>query len=316
MYEIASVCNYLLLKMGKNAYHETADGSRSCIVGIYHSMTWAATKQNLLASFKGSGDSTKKIIIASTALSMGVNFPDVRYVINWGPPRTLIDYHQEAGRAGRDGEQAHSIIIYHGNQTAHCEDDVKQFVRTEGCYRVASLKPFISNVLPVEPSHDCCNNCCINCKCSDSCSKSNFPFEKDLTPDQEGPLRKRDINDQQSRDLCDSLMELKDKFEHHCSLEVHGFSNELVQELVGNCCTIFSISDILKFPVFSVRTALQILEVFQEIFDDMEEADNTSDIFSTPDIQTCDVLNFDFKDMASEIRIVECLSDEEIVNSW
>ena len=78
MNEIASVCNYLLLKMGKNAYHETADGSRSCIVGIYHSMTWAATKQNLLASFKGSGDSTKKIIIASTALSMGVNFPDVR----------------------------------------------------------------------------------------------------------------------------------------------------------------------------------------------------------------------------------------------
>ena len=152
--------------------------------------------------------------------------------------------------------------------------------------------------------------------CADSCSKSNFPFEKDLTPNQEGPLRKRDINDQRSRDLCDSLMELKDKFEHHCSLEVHGFSNELVQELVGNCCTIFTISDILKFPVLSVRTALQILEVFQEIFDDMEEADNTSDIFSTPDIQTCDVLNFDFKDMASEVRIVECLSDEEIENSW
>ena len=73
---------------------------------------------------------------------MGVNFPDVRYVINWVPQRTLIAYHQEAGRAGRDGKQAHSIIIYHGNQAAHCEHDIKQLVCAEGCYRVASLKPF------------------------------------------------------------------------------------------------------------------------------------------------------------------------------
>jgi superfamily II DNA helicase RecQ len=89
MNEMASICNYLFLKMGKYIYYERADGERSCIVGIYHSMTWAATKKRLLASFKGSGDDTKIIIIASTALSMGVNFPDVHYVINWGPPRTL-----------------------------------------------------------------------------------------------------------------------------------------------------------------------------------------------------------------------------------
>ena len=34
---------------------------------------------------------------------MGINFPDVRYIINWGPPTTIIDQHQQAGRAGRDG---------------------------------------------------------------------------------------------------------------------------------------------------------------------------------------------------------------------
>ncbi|CAB3990470.1 ATP-dependent DNA helicase, partial [Paramuricea clavata] len=191
MNEMASVCNYLFLKMGKYIYYETADGVRSCIVGVYHSITWAATKKRLLASFKGSGDDTKIIIIASTALSMGVNFPDVHYVINWGPPRTLIDYHQEAGRAG--------------------------------CYRVASLKPFVPNVVPVEPLHDCWSNCCLNCKCSDGCSSSNLPFEKDLVSDQEAPqpLRKRDTTDQQRNDICDALTELKDKFKHHCPLEVH-----------------------------------------------------------------------------------------------
>ena len=30
-------------------------------------------------------DGSKQVVIASTALSMGVNFPDIRYVINWGP---------------------------------------------------------------------------------------------------------------------------------------------------------------------------------------------------------------------------------------
>jgi hypothetical protein len=59
---------------------------------------------------------------------------------------------------------------------------------------VASLKPFVPNVVPVEPLHDCCSNCCLNCKCTDSCSSSNLPFEKDLVSDQEAPqpLRKRD----------------------------------------------------------------------------------------------------------------------------
>ena len=41
---------------------------------------------------------------------MGINFPDIRYVINWGPARTLLDHHYEAGRAGRDNNQSHVII--------------------------------------------------------------------------------------------------------------------------------------------------------------------------------------------------------------
>ena len=86
-------------------------------------------------------------------LSMGVNFPDVKYVVNWGPARTLL----EAGRAGRDGSPAHSIIIYHGNQTVQCEVDVKNFVQTSECYCVACLKPFVGDVQPLQPGHHCCS---------------------------------------------------------------------------------------------------------------------------------------------------------------
>ena len=53
----------------------------------------------------------KRVIIATTALCMGVNFPDVWFIINWGPARSILDQHQEAGRAGRDGKRAHVAVI-------------------------------------------------------------------------------------------------------------------------------------------------------------------------------------------------------------
>lgn len=60
---------------------------------------------------------------------MGVNFPDVCYIINFGRARTILDQHQQAGRAGRDGKLAHVIVIYHGQQVGPCEKEVKDFIR-------------------------------------------------------------------------------------------------------------------------------------------------------------------------------------------
>ena len=72
-------------------------------------------KEQLLTSFKGktASEGKKRIIIETTALRMGMNFPDIEYVINWGPARNLLDYHQEPGKAGRDYRQAHSTVLYH-----------------------------------------------------------------------------------------------------------------------------------------------------------------------------------------------------------
>lgn len=109
MSDMANVANYLLFKLGCEAYNSKTVDTKDCLIDIFHSMTWTESKDKFLASFKNA-DSVKRIVVASTALSMGVNFPDVKYVVNWGPARTLLDYHQEAGRAGRDGSPAHSNI--------------------------------------------------------------------------------------------------------------------------------------------------------------------------------------------------------------
>ena len=54
MKDIAEVANYLLFKLGRNAYFPTGSFQMAdCIIGIYHSMTWQENKERIIKSMKG-----------------------------------------------------------------------------------------------------------------------------------------------------------------------------------------------------------------------------------------------------------------------
>ncbi len=85
-------------------------------VGIYHGGMTKEDRDLMLSDWLSN---KIKVMVATNAFGMGIDKPDVRFVLHYEFPPSLEAYFQEAGRAGRDGNASRTIVFWEENDVAN-----------------------------------------------------------------------------------------------------------------------------------------------------------------------------------------------------
>jgi ATP-dependent DNA helicase RecQ len=91
-----------------HAVHEALQGAGEN-TGLYHGKLGAAERARAQDAFM---DGSCRVMVATNAFGLGIDKPDIRFVLHYQLPATLESYYQEAGRAGRDGDTARCTLLF------------------------------------------------------------------------------------------------------------------------------------------------------------------------------------------------------------
>ena len=152
--------------------------SEHIIIEMFHKSTDDSSKQKILNNFTRP-DGSLRCVVATVALGMGIDIPDVELIVHVGCPKIIISYWQETGRCARDGRREVSLILYDSFTASLKTTDkaMSELVKSSACYRKQVLK-FFSVCDEDRLDSTSCKAChdavcqCVSCLCCSLCTQS------------------------------------------------------------------------------------------------------------------------------------------------
>ena len=255
-------------------------------IAMYHARTPQCIKDKVLSDLMSIHGSTR-IVIATSALGMGVNIPDIKRVINFGVPENMEEYVQTIGRGGRDGSYVLAIMYYRGYHLARCDPTMRTFVKNKTTCRRAEVVNFFSEKCKKPPTlHQCCDVCSEKCDCG-SCPTDIF---KQSSSNIESKMANfhlsRSVSDNERQTFFELLNDLRDASNQSTSVlgtmyfhETSSLDDEIIECLTRDLEHLFSIDYIMQnFNIVSEILAEKILGVVNDIFSDLKESEFLSQL--------------------------------------
>lgn len=146
---------------------ESEIGQSTGLFAMYHGSTNPEVQRRIVNDFEKS-DGIIRVLFSTVAFGMGVDVKGVHTVIHMGVPPDVDDFVQESGRAGRDGEQAVSVMLlyprmYRGTRVHQLMKDYAQ--NKDECRRVMLMRAFGFEFVDSPVKHACCDVCTPKCQC-------------------------------------------------------------------------------------------------------------------------------------------------------
>lgn len=267
-------------RLGKEQYFPTgADHtSKNRLFAQFHAEYPQHEKDRILDETV-QGVCKARVLFVTVAFGIGVDVPNIRRVIHIGVPKTMEEYFQETGRAGRDGKEVIATLFYNGRDIGKgknpVDDVMRKFATEQSCKRKTILDYFGHEVPRRAILHSCCDFHKLHCNCETCVENSiieelgEFSIESpvnletpanyqstlvNVTPDQQDGIRSE-------LEAYRASLQFGKTCVGGLTLST-GFSLELIDLTIKNCDKLVSVEKVQELlPVFSRRNAEIIYDI-------------------------------------------------------
>lgn len=224
-------------------------------------------------------ESKCRVVFATMAMGMGVDIPSVRHVIHIGPPRSVREYYQESGRAGRDQQHSTATLYYNNRDVAPnrpgMTDNIRAYCKsTDKCLRKQLLHYLdATSAVPYTIPHTCCDVCKARCHCSE-CKGHSMSHDHTISTTSvrnvmeatEGTVDWDEVSNLIMENLTEYVTSIKVESKLACLRSgIHCFNKDMLQDIVSKRREISCVSELMdNFAIFSKTHAEEILKIISQ----------------------------------------------------